>query len=153
VPKYLQDKLEDVASVGDFNSPNIERILKLKPDLILTRAGQGVYSQLSYIAPTVVLDVPLPPHSGKEALKEIAQVLGKEDAGQQLLNKYWQRVEKIKQALSDRRKTMKVSIASTSSEFGIWSHGEKHMSGSVLKDIGLQRPKSQQGDFFYIENI
>ncbi|RUR85903.1 ABC transporter substrate-binding protein [Chlorogloeopsis fritschii PCC 9212] len=33
------------------------------------------------------------------------------------------------------------------------SYGEKHPSGSVLKDIGLQRPKSQRGDFFYIENI
>ena len=55
--------------------------------------------------------------------------------------------------MGDRRKTLQVSIANTSSEYGIWSYGEKHPSGSVLEDIGLQRPESQRGDFFYIENI
>lgn len=153
LPQYLHGKLDNIASVGDFNSPSTERILQLKPDLILTRANQGVYNHLSYIAPTVTLNVPFPPPSWKEQLKEIAQILGKEAAGQQLLDQYWQRVEQIKQALGDRRKTMKISIANTSSEYGIWSYGEKHFSGSVLKDIGLQRPKFQQGDFFYIENI
>jgi iron complex transport system substrate-binding protein len=153
LPEYLQGKLDDVPSIGDFNSPSTEKILKLKPDLILTRANQGVYEHLSYIAPTVTLNVPFPPPSWKVQLEEIAQVLGKEEVGQQLLDQYWQRVEKIQQALGDRRKTMKISIANTSSEYGIWSYGEKHFSGSVLKDIGLQRPQSQQGDFFYIENM
>jgi iron complex transport system substrate-binding protein len=55
--------------------------------------------------------------------------------------------------LGGRRKNLEISIANTSSEYGIWSYGEKHFSGTVLKDVGLQRPKSQRGDFFYIENI
>lgn len=59
----------------------------------------------------------------------------------------------LKQALGDRRKTVQVSIANTSSDHGIWSYGEKHPSGSILKDIGLQRPELQRGDFFYIKNI
>jgi iron complex transport system substrate-binding protein len=85
--------------------------------------------------------------------KELATVLDKEEVGQQLIDRYWQRVKKLQQALGDRRHNLKVSIANTSSEFGIWSYGEKHHSGSVLKDIGLQRPESQREDFFYIENI
>jgi iron complex transport system substrate-binding protein len=153
IAPYLQDQLDNVVSVGDFNSPSTERILSLKPDLIITRAEQGVYKHLSYIAPTVTLNVPFPPPSWKVQLAEIAQVLDKEEEYQQLMHDYWQRVEKLKQALGDRRKTMKISIANTSAEYGIWSYGEKHHSGSVLKDIGLQRPKSQQGNFFYIENI
>ncbi|NJK51377.1 iron-siderophore ABC transporter substrate-binding protein [Candidatus Gracilibacteria bacterium] len=154
MPKYLQGKVKRVESVGDFNSPNLEKILRLKPDLIISGSElKGIYKQLSYIAPTVVLNTPFPSPPWTDILEELATVLGKEEVGKQLIHNYWQRVEKLKQALGDRRKTMVVSIANTSSEYGIWSYGEKHFSGSVLKDIGLQRPKSQRGDFFYIENI
>jgi iron complex transport system substrate-binding protein len=108
---------------------------------------------LSSIAPTVVLNTPFPSPPWTDSLKELAQFLDKEEKGQQLIDQYWQRVEKLKQALGDRRRTMQVSVANTASEYGIWSYGEKHFSGSVLKDAGLQRPESQRGDFFYIENI
>ncbi|MCG9892084.1 MAG: iron-siderophore ABC transporter substrate-binding protein [Thermosynechococcaceae cyanobacterium MS004] len=162
MPKYLQGKVELVESVGAYNSPNIEKILRLKPDLIIVRSDlEGIYKNLSYIAPTVVLNIPFPPPPWQDTLKELATVLGKEKEGQQLLNQYWQRVEKLQQTLSDSAaspkenflKNLKVSIANTSSEYGVWSYGEKHYSGSILKDIGLQRPKSQRGDFFYVDNI
>ncbi|MGG6266567.1 iron-siderophore ABC transporter substrate-binding protein [Leptolyngbya sp. AN03gr2] len=154
LPKYLQDQVDQIEAVGGANDPDIEKILRLKPDLILAGSGlKGVYKQLSYIAPTVLLDIPFPPPSWKKQFEEVAQALGKEEVGQQLINKYGQRVEKLKQALGDRRTTMKISVSNTSSEYGIWSYGEKHFSGSVLKDVGLQRPQSQKGDFFYIENL
>jgi len=158
MPKYLQGKVEQVESVGSYNSPNLEKILRLKPDLIIydsynVSQSPAIYKQLSYIAPTVILNSPYPSPPWIDMFKELATILGKEEVSKQLIDKYWQRVEKIKQALGDRRNTIKVSIANTSSESGIWSYGEKHFSGSVLKDIGLQRPKSQRGDFFYIENM
>lgn len=162
MPKYLQGKVGRVESVGNYNNPNIEKILRLRPDLIISGSNlKGIYKQLSYIAPTVVLNTPYPSPPWTDMLEELAQILGKEEVGKQLIDKYWQRVEKLKQALGvgaaspneNRCNTIKVSIANTSSESGIWSYGEKQFSGSVLKDIGLQRPKSQRGDFFYIENI
>jgi iron complex transport system substrate-binding protein len=156
MPKYLQGKVERVESVGSYNSPNLEKILRLKPDLIIydyynVSQSPAFYKQLSYIAPTVVLNTPYPPPPWIDTFKELAKLLGKEEVSKQLIDQYWQRVEKLKAALGDR--TIQVSIANTSSESGIWSYGEKHFSGSVLKDIGLQRPKSQRGDLFYIENI
>jgi iron complex transport system substrate-binding protein len=69
------------------------------------------------------------------------------------MNEYWQRIKKLKQALGDRRHNLKVSVASTNSQYGIWAYGEKHFSGTVLNDLGLQRPRSQTGDFFYVENL
>lgn len=162
IPKYLQGKVDIVESVGAYNNPNLEKILRLKPDLIISGSElKGIYKQLSYIAPTVVLNTPYPSPPWTDMLEELAAILDKEEVSKQLINKYWQRVEKLKQALDigagspkeNRRKNREVSIANTSSEYGIWSYGEKHFSGSVLKDIGLQRPKSQRGDFFYIENI
>jgi iron complex transport system substrate-binding protein len=153
VPQYLRGKLGKIESVGDFNSPNLEKILLLKPDLIIARRGQGNYEQLSHIAPTIILDVPFPPPPWKQEFEKLAKALGKQETAERLLNEYWQRVAKLKQALGDRGRIMKVSIANTSPEYGIWSYGEKHFSGSVLADIGLQRPDAQRGDFFYIENL
>jgi iron complex transport system substrate-binding protein len=153
-PKYLQGKVEQLESVGDYNAVSLEKILRLKPDLILARPELGkVYQQLSNIAPTVVLNQPFPPPNWKELLEELAEVLDREEVGKQLINQYWQRVEKLKQSLGERRKTMEVSIVLLSSEHGISAYGEKQFSGSVIKDIGLQRPQSQRGDFFYIDNI
>ncbi|WP_322744015.1 ABC transporter substrate-binding protein [Nostoc edaphicum] len=125
-------KVEQVESVGSYNSPNIEKILKLKPDLIISGSDlKGIYKQLSYIAPTVVLNTPYPPPNWIDTFEELAQILGKEEVSKQLIDKYWQRVEKLKQALGvgaaspneNRRNTIKVSIANTSSESGIWSYG------------------------------
>jgi iron complex transport system substrate-binding protein len=155
LPKYLQGKVDRIESVGGLNTPDIEKILRLKPDLIVSHSNlQGsIYKHLSYIAPTIVLNVPYPPPSWKAQLEELAQVLDKEEVSQQLMDEYWQKVEKLKQALGEHRKIIEVSIANTASESGIWSYGEKHFSGTVLNDVGLQRPESQRGDFFYIENI
>jgi iron complex transport system substrate-binding protein len=155
LPKYLQGKVSRVESVGGYGSPNLEKILSLQPDLILADSyyTQNLYNQLSQIAPTVVLNVPFPPPSWKEQLEELARILDKEEIGQQLINHYWQRIEQLKQALGDRRHTLQVSVASTGSQYGIWAYGEKHFSGTILSDIGLQRPPAQRGDFFYVENI
>jgi iron complex transport system substrate-binding protein len=153
-PPYLQGNVDLIESVGNYSIVNLEKILRLNPDLILAPSGlENVYQKLSHIAPTVVLDQSFPSPPWREQLEELAYILDKEAEGKQLINNYWQRVEKLKKALSDRRHQLKVSLANTSSEYGIWSYGEKHHAGEILKDIGLQRPESQRGDFFYIENI
>ncbi|AFZ30781.1 periplasmic binding protein [Gloeocapsa sp. PCC 7428] len=154
LPSYLQGKIDGIESVGGYEAPSIEKMLQLKPDLILGNFyySKTIYNQLSQIAPTVILNIPYPPPSWKEQLEELAQVLGKEDVSQKLINDYWQRIEKLKQALGNRH-SLVVSVASTSSQYGIWAYGQQHFSGTVLNDVGLQRPPAQQGDFFYVENI
>lgn len=152
LPKYLQGKIDQVESVGGYVDPNLEKILRLKPDLIISGSElTGIYKLLSHIAPTVVIRTDTA--SWIDIFDELATVLDKEEVGKQLLNQYWRRVETLKAALGARRKMMEVSVANTSSEYGIWAYGEGHFSGSVLKDIGLQRPKSQRVNLGYINNI
>ncbi|MFQ4144485.1 iron-siderophore ABC transporter substrate-binding protein [Chlorogloeopsis sp. ULAP02] len=154
LPKYLQGKVEQVEFVGSYDSPNLEKILRLKPDLILSNSYmKDIYEQLSQIAPTVVLNYPWPPLGWKKQLEELAQILGKENISQQFMDNYWQRIQKLKQALGERRHTLRISVADVTGENRFTAYGEKHYSGTILKDIGLQRPRSQTGDFFYIENI
>jgi iron complex transport system substrate-binding protein len=154
LPNYLQGKVRRVESVGGYGTPNIEKILYLQPDLILADSyySEKLYAQLSQIAPTVVLNRPYPLPPWKEQLAELAQVLDKEDVAQQLMNNYWQRIEQLKQALGDRRHTLQVSVASTGAQYGIWAYGENYFSGTVLSDIGLQRPPTQKGNIYIVEN-
>ena len=153
-PKDIQGEVGKVDSVGDINTPNLEKILQLKPDLIISSSIlEAIYPSLSTIAPTLVLNHPFPPHSWKEQLAKLAQLLDKEEVSQQLMDDYWQRVENIKEAIGPQREQLEVSVANSSSEHGIWAYGEDHFVGEVLSDIGVKRPPSQRGDFFYIENI
>ena len=153
VSEVLQNKVDKVDSVGSLNNPSLEKILLIKPDLIISNSRlENIYPQLSQIAPTIVLDLSFPPPSWKEQLEELARILNKEKTYQQLIADYWQRIKNLKQALGDR-KTPEISVAGTASGAGIWAYGAKHPVGEILKDIEIQRPSVQRGDFYYLENI
>ncbi|BAB74277.1 ferrichrome-iron receptor [Nostoc sp. PCC 7120 = FACHB-418] len=98
------------------------------------------------------IQTPFPPIGWKYELQELAQILGKETVSQQLIDRSSQRIEQLKQALGDRRHTLTVSVVATG-EGIFWGYGQKHYSGTILEEIGLQRPRSQMGDLFYLENI
>jgi iron complex transport system substrate-binding protein len=58
VPSFVLDQLKDVEILGYSEQVNLEKILLLKPDLILAQKwnAEAVYDKLSKIAPTVVDD-------------------------------------------------------------------------------------------------
>src|SRR5918995_2881411 len=59
-PAHLRQKLDGVPDVGPLDEPNADKIVALKPDLILSskvRHEKG-YAQLSRIAPTVFSESP-----------------------------------------------------------------------------------------------
>jgi iron complex transport system substrate-binding protein len=153
LPDYLQGKVKQAEFIGSYDSPNLEKIARLKPDLILSNSNmKGIYKQLSQIAPTIQLNTPFPPLGWKYELRELARILGKEAVSQQLIDRYSQRIERFKKALGDRRHTLTVSTAATG-EGVLWAYGRKHFSGTILEDLDLQRPRSQSGDTFYVENL
>ena len=151
----LREEVGEIESLGDLNAPNIEKILRLEPDLILSNSYlDSIYPQLAQIAPTVVLnaDFPPPPY-WREELQELAQVLNKEEAYQQLMADYWQQIEELKQALGDLYQNVEISFGGIASSSGVWAYGAKHPVSEILHDLGLQRPESQKGDFYFLENI
>ncbi|MCC5598817.1 iron-siderophore ABC transporter substrate-binding protein [Nostoc favosum] len=153
-PKHLRDKVDGVEFVGSLNEPNLEKILLLKPDLILSNTRlQNIYKPLTDIAPTVVLDYPAPPPYWQKHLEDVAKLLDKEQESKQLIDEYWQRIDKLKQALGDRRKQIQVSVVTINPSYGMFTYGKKHPTSRVLNDIELQRPPGQSGDFFVSNNI
>ena len=144
-PKHIQDKLDiignDIEYVGSTTQPNLEKMLSLKPDLILSNSHmENFYQQLSQIAPTLVMQHP---NLWKEKLLDLAQKLNKEDVAQELMTNYVQRIEELQETLLDKRSELTVSVITMTQGGGVRTYASQHAISAVLSDLGVQRPPSQ----------
>lgn len=150
VSQYLKDAYPDQASaieaitkVGSRTEPDIEAIGALKPDLILTNiAGKDdadtLYKNFSAIAPTVVMR-----GTGqfwKTDFLLLADALGKREAAQSLLDTLKKEAAEAGSALSSAGT---VSLLRKNSD-KLRIFGPISFAGSVVADMGLQRPDTQQ---------
>jgi iron complex transport system substrate-binding protein len=140
---HLKNKIKGIKNLGDAESISLEGTLRLKPDLIILGGyAEAVYPLLSKIAPTVIIPTDESNVNWKERLNIIAQVLGREEVAQQVLNRYKRRVEALKAALGNRYQDKTISIVYPFGQnTGI--HVKNSFFGSILEDLGLQRPPAQ----------
>ncbi|MBW4642151.1 MAG: iron-siderophore ABC transporter substrate-binding protein [Goleter apudmare HA4340-LM2] len=145
-PKYdflfrgvTNDEAAGIEFVGSGNQPSLEKVLLLKPDLILMREYQkSLYKELSAIAPTVVIDLPSLNHSFKENLRFIAQVLGESEKAEQVIARYNERVKQLQQLMGDRLKEIEVSVIYLFSEGIIGTYSDNETYNQVFQDIGIR---------------
>lgn len=115
------DEVEGVENVGDAFQPSLEKILMLKPDLILTTDysdDEQKYKLLSEIAPTV--SVPNESHLSpedyenkpwfKENLQFVAKVLGQEAKAEEVFRQYQNRIEALKNRLGSQPHQIEISV-------------------------------------------
>ncbi|BAQ62133.1 iron(III) dicitrate transport system [Geminocystis sp. NIES-3708] len=143
MPPYLRDKINGIVLHGFSTSqPNLETILQLKPDLIITPSdpsSKEQYQQLSHIAPTVLVPWAEISRDWKQHLKETAKVLDKTEIADRLLINYYQRVEKIKQMLQNKPTLASFIYVGNG---GVYLTQKNSFSGTILNDLGLLSPKS-----------
>lgn len=147
-PSYLADRTEGITNVGTIQQPNLEAIIALKPDLILSSKlrHEAIYPQLSQIAPTVFTEA-----VGvvwKENLKLHAEALGKTAEAQKLMDDYTARLDEFKAKLGDRLANTKVSTVRFLSGGKVRIYMKQSFIGTVLQDAGLPRPPAQDKDVF-----
>ena len=137
----FSDRTQNITVLGHARQPNLERIVKLQPDLILDEKGEGnFYSHLSQIAPTVVVSFWT---DWKEGALRIATALGKPDDAQALIQQYEQRIVQFQEVMGDRLNTTVVSVVRVlPGQFRAYQTSS--FLGSVLAEAGLPRPESQQ---------
>ena len=141
-PNFLKDKLKNVESLGSFGEPNLEKVLLLKPDLILDLDTASIYSQLSQIAPTIVTEYD-PANSWQPNLKIYAEALGKPELAAKIITNYYERLENFKAEIKQRGEPLTVSVIRIYPQ-GISFYQPDSFSGSILKDAGLFRPPLQR---------
>lgn len=131
------DDIKSIANVGNVFNPSLERILKLKPDLILALdiAHEKIYKQLSTIAPTVLMNYK-ENISFKNKLLYLAQLLNREAEADKVLFHYQARIEKLKKQLSHKPQEIEVNVL-------LYFQGRffipmyDHPSHEIFSDIGL----------------
>lgn len=142
-PIYLKGKVDDsLESVGTQEQPSLEKIVQLKPDLILGFNFGINYDKLSQIAPTVVIEWKDTAH-WKEHFKISAQAMGKAEEAKQLLADYDRRIEQLKAAINSPEQ-LQISLAYIGGNTPfVRSDVKNSFPGSILEDAGLGRPPSQ----------
>lgn len=141
----LKRQASNILSVGSNGEPNLEKILVLKPDLILGADYlTSIYRQASQIAPTVFTKFN---HSGewKDMFTFVAATLGRSQQAEKVMADYYQRLKEFKARMGDRLQTTKVSLVYLYPDM-ITVYTTVGFNGSILKDAGLARPVSQDLD-------
>jgi iron complex transport system substrate-binding protein len=142
-PPYIQAKAVGTPLVGSAGQVSLEALYLLKPDLILSLFGgnpEASQSLINQIAPTVT-------YRGyemdwKEVFQKTAILLGREQAAEMALQQYDQRVQALKVKLSRRYQGKQVSFLSLYFN-SVLAETRNSFSGSILNDVGLQRPPKQ----------
>ncbi|CCQ11009.1 Iron(III) dicitrate transport system, periplasmic iron-binding protein FecB (TC 3.A.1.14.1) [Pseudoalteromonas luteoviolacea B = ATCC 29581] len=146
-PYYLENhpllgsSVKAIPSVGELGQPNLEVILALEPDLILTMPNrEEVLQVLSEIAPTVVT---FSRHDDwKTTLRRIGEILGRQVQASKLVDEY--------QSLIATSKIKLNGVAGQSVSLVRWNpKGPAFMyrdsfASEILRDVGLVRPVHQQ---------
>ncbi|ASC71771.1 putative siderophore-binding lipoprotein YfiY [Halomicronema hongdechloris C2206] len=140
---HLKDKTKGIENVGSVNIPNLEKILQLKPDFILSyRDGlKENYDTLSKIAPTVIFPFE---HSDKwkERLMQYAETLDRIDVAKQMITDYYARLEAFKDQMGERLNQLEVSIVRIYPN-QIVVYLKDSFCGTILADAGVSRPAYQ----------
>ncbi|WP_086981152.1 Fe(3+) dicitrate ABC transporter substrate-binding protein [Vibrio aphrogenes] len=124
-------------SVGMRSQPNLEIIAQLKPDLIIADAHRHKVSlhSLSEIAPTLLLKSRGESYQESlEAALQIGKAVGKEQEMRQRLAKHRKIMESYKGKFSAQGVVQFANV----NDRGMWLHGPKSYTGSLLAYLGLQ---------------
>ncbi|MEM8857275.1 MAG: iron-siderophore ABC transporter substrate-binding protein [Chloroflexota bacterium] len=140
--------LADTADIA--NPPNVESISSLNPDLIIgtTREGQQEYRSLSQIAPTILF-THVDSSEWKETAFFIADAINQTDEINQIFDEYNSRITDIQDQLSTSGDLAVSVMRVRQGRIQVYLPGS--FPGTVIGDIGLERPESQQSDEFALE--
>ncbi|WP_438488235.1 ABC transporter substrate-binding protein [Streptomyces sp. S186] len=143
LPDYLAKSAGHPKSVGTVNGLNLEAINALKPDLILGSKlrAEKQYRQLSKIAPTVFSI--RPGFTWKQNYLLNAAALDKTAEAKRELAAYEARAKKLGEDIGPEKPT--VTMLRYMPQF-TRLYAQRSFIGTVLKDVGLPRPKNQQAD-------
>jgi iron complex transport system substrate-binding protein len=147
----IPDKfVSDIASVGTLVGFSIEKILILKPDLILAdQASKNIYSLLSVIAPTIITDY-YSVKDFKKRLRYFAEILGKSENAEKLLVEYQHQVQQLREKLSEKSKLATVSVLYVQGSQIAVSDADTLPHSQIIRDLGLnltQAHKQKSSDW------
>ena len=101
---YLGDRLTtQPINLGDDHNPSLEKLVALKPDLIVGEASRNAdeYDLLSQIAPTILWRNRTAKGQWRESLRDIAAALGQDQKAEVAIQQYEARIADVRTDLAD----------------------------------------------------
>jgi len=141
---YLGD-MSGVANLGDEGQPNVEKIVELRPDLIIgTKVRhEKIYDQLSAIAPTIMTaDLA----AWKDNLHVAGEALGKRDEAAKLIGDWDARLAEFREKMGDKLATTEVSVIRIQRDNSVKVY-LAGFPGLFMREVGFAVPKAQQVEF------
>lgn len=143
--QYLRDDLDGVPHVGLETQPNLEEIVKLKPDLIIAAKArhEQVYAQLSQIAPTVAQGTVF---DFKGTVSLMGEALNKTETADELLADWDERVNALQTHLADtvgEQWPLKATVTNVRNDH-LRVYLQESFAGTVLHDLGFEFPMVEQ---------
>jgi len=139
-PAMFTDITADTQSVGEKAQPNVEAILKLKPDVILgtTKFPADVAAKLTQI--TTTIPVSYLATDWEANLRLLAQLTGKEEQAEKVLADYKNDIAEAKSKLGDKLKDKKVIVARIRTGSIMIYRDDVFFNPALYTDLGLTAP-------------
>lgn len=134
-PLLARANEKGITDIGQFTAPSLEKIIALKPDLILGSAylGDAVFNMASQIAPTAFLTT----YEWKTYTREIARIADKEVEAEAAFAAYDKRVAALKVKMPDRIVSF---LRITNWDFQVYLDGPATYGPfTVLQEVGVKR--------------
>ncbi|MBC1225151.1 iron-siderophore ABC transporter substrate-binding protein [Nostoc sp. UCD121] len=140
----LKGKIDGIIDLGKESQPNLEKIVKLSPDLIVGFSWSPQNYQLfSQIAPTVSIEYR--ENAWKETLLQVAKIVDKAQEAEKLLAEYEQRIENLSLNFAEKFKNKGISIMRfyTSIQFTQFLNNLS-FAVAILNELKLSIPLAQR---------
>ena len=140
-PSYLGTVIHDLHAVGTRSTPDMDAIRAANPDLILgsDALSRDAYPELSAIAPTVLTGAP--GAAWQDNLRTVGTATGRTDAANGLIDGFTAAADKT--GVDDDAAHFQASIVQFT-DTTMRVYGPANFPGSVLADVGVDRPAAQR---------
>ncbi|GAA5228696.1 ABC transporter substrate-binding protein [Paeniglutamicibacter antarcticus] len=141
---YLGDVKEATAesvNVGTLAEPNLEKILELQPDLIVSAKvrHEALYPQLSKIAPTIFSDSTGP--TWKENVVFLGEALGEKTKAETVVKEYQDRAASVGKSILAKDPKLTYSLIRFSGGDTARLYASDSFIGEIMADMAIPRPE------------
>lgn len=140
-PSIFAPITESTVSIGEKSQPSVETILELKPEVILssTKFPAEVAEKLTPIATTIPIS-----HlasNWEENLKLLAELTGKQNEAEQIIQKYNDDLAEAKEILKENLKDQKVVVIRIRSGNIAIYRNDIYFNPTLYDDLGFDVPE------------
>lgn len=134
---YYNGKLDEVEAIGD--TPSLEKVLDLKPDLIIIPTNIDNIEEFEKIAPTIAIKYG--EKNFKEQLREFGKMLGKEKEAEDWITSWDKKIAELKPIVHKEVGNKTVSLLGLTSK-EIYAYGHNYGRGGeiIYEELQLKAP-------------